>query len=862
MNTLRSFLDAVESDGEVKLELRFVHPFIYVALVDSAFEGLTQLERLQLVAARLKLKVDDIEKVFSHGFAQLLTLTQPERETEYTFIGSSDSGSHWLSWFGRGDQRVGPPVTSSDTCRALHFYGFKGGQARSTVLSMLAKKFADDGLRVLIVDADLEAPSLDGHFEVSASEPSSTLMGLCGWAEGISPMPRVYVGSPKQGSVDLIACRPRSSSFDLDFAGLLLTATLDARILQGAAAKLRSFACGENGADRYDVTLFDHRTGLAPSVLPLMEGWPGSTVIFARPDGMSRSLETSKVLGALLAFDRQNPGAFVTFTLDPKERSSDVLEKNGRFVESLLGELSDALQSDGVESDIDPSELERFWMLWHHDPSLLGKASPTPAMLSSDNQASLDQLREVLALREIDKSSAQSVEAPVLTKSGATDQGLFIRTPEIARLLSKGSPITYVFGRKGTGKTRLVRELTSLGLGTPLLVAQDEVLGGLRSGSALFDAFLSRCDNNYSIFWWAILRAGVEAGLEIETRLKELCAQDINLSTYAYPPTVEERIRFLHSSQRKEFLIDGVETAVPASRTREFVESLFRFLASVQYNKTLSSILSVRLFLRSDLQGGAAQNIEQQLEGRTLNLRWDRVSILNFALGRIYTLPWFQQNFAGAWSEIGKNISLVSSGALADKDAEQIFEQIFPSNLARNKLKLITFLATYFSDAGGDSEERASFYPRLFDGFLREIAAAGERLPRTEVIERERLKSSFVLNAYDDASGAFIAEVRSELYNLLDLGSSVDQNREAVDRLLEGFSGLKTPFVLDDLVERLSEKTQLPLDKIREALVAMKKLGLFEDRPGFPGWWRTGRLYKAGLKMKYVRVRKSLDGEG
>ncbi len=82
--------------------------------------------------------------------------------------------------------------------------------------------------------------------------------------------------------------------------------------------------------------------------------------------------------------------------------------------------------------------------------------------------------------------------------------------------------------------------------------------------------------------------------------------------------------------------------------------------------------------------------------------------------------------------------------------------------------------------------------------------------------------------------------------------TSTDRNREAVKRLIESFAGL-TPFVLDTLVAELSRRAGLGIEKVREAMSSMKQLGIFEDRPGFPGSWRTGRLYKAGLAMKYVR---------
>src|SRR5262245_37355345 len=44
------------------------------------------------------------------------------------------------------------------------FYSFKGGVGRSMTLANIAEQFYSDGLSVLIVDFDLEAPGLERYF--------------------------------------------------------------------------------------------------------------------------------------------------------------------------------------------------------------------------------------------------------------------------------------------------------------------------------------------------------------------------------------------------------------------------------------------------------------------------------------------------------------------------------------------------------------------------------------------------------------------------------------------------------------------------------------------------------------------------
>src|SRR5262245_25984143 len=44
------------------------------------------------------------------------------------------------------------------------FYSYKGGVGRSLAMAWVAQVFAERGLRVLVVDFDLEAPGLERYF--------------------------------------------------------------------------------------------------------------------------------------------------------------------------------------------------------------------------------------------------------------------------------------------------------------------------------------------------------------------------------------------------------------------------------------------------------------------------------------------------------------------------------------------------------------------------------------------------------------------------------------------------------------------------------------------------------------------------
>ena len=111
----------------------------------------------------------------------------------------------------------------------------------------------------------------------------------------------------------------------------------------------------------------------------------------------------------------------------------------------------------------------------------------------------------------------------------------------------------------------------------------------------------------------------------------------------------------------------------------------------------------------------AGENLEQQIEGRTLFLSWDTQSILNFALSRMAALQWFRDNFPEAIRDIDAQSELLAEGTLPTGDCEEILLKVFPHKVRRHNLLTLTFLKTYFSEGEG---EAASFYPPNLRCFL------------------------------------------------------------------------------------------------------------------------------------------------
>ena len=848
------------------VHVKYVAPTLHVDAVSDEFSNVDHEDRISMLQGWLDRSEDGASVVLSDVMARLPVtispLTADEAKTKQGWI-SRATRSSWVTSF--LDQEIPEATRVETSAKFVHFYGYKGGQGRSTVLALLAKTLADDGYRVLVLDADIEAPSLDLIFGVSANTFSQTLMGLCGWANETQPIAAAYSGR-LEGRVDLLPCRPRTERADLDFAMLVATAPLDSRVYERAAERLLATLPTKEG--QYDVILVDHRTGIASSVLPLMSRLPGAAVVFARTDFNTSSVpsELKRVVHSIFSSTSSIPGVFVSFSLDPN-RSSTAANSSieARVREQLLNVLATVIEtSPEAESgtQISATELSPNWIDWFHDRALLSDSLPDVANLQADNIDSLTRLREVLALpigrRRPTESSASPVPdnmAPT-SLSGAKDSGQFIHIPEIEKLLVPGNPFSYILGRKGTGKTRLLREMAARGLGHPLLVAADEdSTSGLQSLSVEASEWLRICGQDPHIFWWSLLRLAIERGNN--TPLGQIVSSKLTIDIDAYSNRLTIKSLLTQLPEPTTFLVDGLETLVPASSIKAFVAALFELMGTIQNDPAVARKLVIKAFVREDLATDSIQNLEQQMEGRNVRLKWSAGSILNFAAARILTLDWMRNQYAEVCADIIKLWDIVKLGQLSEQDATELLLRIFPARLRRNNLSTATFLRLYFSDAGGDDTNKATFYPRLYLSFLKKLDQIASASPEA-ADKNGRIDSALLNKAYDDASGEFINETKQELSHLLSLqyedeDAQDDDDTTKVTKFITAFAGLSTPFQHETIVAELRQRTKFSEKSVRESLQRMKSIRMFEDRPGYAGWWRVGQLYKMGLLMKYVR---------
>ncbi|SDQ84047.1 AAA family ATPase [Pseudoxanthomonas sp. CF125] len=854
MNTISEFIAHIRKNL-TQVDLKYVHPVMYIVVMDPALAKLDVDAAEEELASRLGLSAEELASIVaSFGLSLVFAAEQGKENSAYAFLYRGTSLGNWLPLFDKGlrDEwvnSISSSASATSQTRALHFYGFKGGQARSTVLLMLAKDLVMSGYRVLAVDVDIEAPSLSSLLNARTSSVRSSLVGLI---RGDYPEPVGVSVSQNGGKLDLLPAAPSVESFEMDYAAFLLQVTGDPSLLQSSIERLRKWTASQS----YDFVLFDHRTGLSTSVLPVISAWPGSVVIATRPDSAALNLE--HVVSTLLAAYPEYPGLFVNFSLDPEAKVGRYNEQEESLRALLLTVLADAIErgqdvANGI--DLNADDLAAYFVSWYHDRAFLSVDVPEVARISKDNQESLRLIRELLGIspviHNLDQRAVPAVvDGAVISPSGALDEGLFVETQGAARVLQPNLPSFYVFGRKGTGKTRLFRELCSRGLGFPLHSASD-LARGLQSQSATAKSLLSRVNGDFETFWWTLLYSAISAGGEKEylQDLKRRLDQDVYIGadSGAVAQLLKSRGGYF------TFLIDGVETAVESAKTGALVEALFRFLSTLQNDPDFSSKVRFRLFIRSDLPIGI-QNVEQQVHARRVDLRWDEASIFHYVLAEISRSDWFRSKFTVTCERIEKRRASIQSVSLSALEYEELLLEVFPQKLRRNNLLTMTFFRTYFSDAAGEGDSRSSFYPRVFGSFLTKLAEIGSDEPGRALDTDGKVSHLAVLEAFTFAAKDFINEVKQELNFALALSPDLDENRKLVNALTQGFSGLTTPFVLDQCVESLGVRLpEMNKGALRESLRRMKDMGIFEDHPSDSNKWRAGRLFKEGLGMKYFR---------
>lgn len=828
-------------------QLVFSFPTLYLIVVDD-FSNIDEEHRTEELLSKCAIKAEELDTLLNSNIISLLALTNSELTTEYSYLFERSSNTHWLSKY---TPQFRENIHTSATPTVIHFYGQKGGQARSSVLGALARDLADQGHKILIIDADIEAPTLHTILGIETLKIENTLMG-CIPANGHI----AYTSNPTIPGVFFLGCRPTDNEWDMDYQAFSLRCSLDPAFLSEIFDKILSQISPLTNT--FDTILIDHRTGATTSVIPIISSAPGPCVIFTRPDNQTtwfQGIET------LLSFYPKNPGAFISFSLDNLKKVGAVTEAESALKERLLELMSDALTYDAEDKEPLPvDELERYYINWTYDRAFFNSSLPKISQLQSENAYALNQLKEILGIQKPKESPDAPYDLPrqKTSSSGIMDETWFVESEMTRAILQPDSNLNYIFGRKGTGKSRLFKESIERDIGLPLLAPSEfgQTSSNIpHSSEPSIKSLLTKFGENYEGFWWSLLAARLEADRSNE-------AYSSTLKNYADLPLDELTRRTSPAAcisklkaRKITLLVDGLETAVSSTKLKRLVEGLLLCMNTVQNSLEFRLKLNIRLFLRVDLAIGA-QNIEQQTAGRKIDLYWDEQAQMNYALACLVSNEWIRTNFEDTVRNIDKKKQDICLGRLATDACEELLLQIFPENLRRSNIKTITFIKTYFRDASSQNNEHlATFYPRLFLGFVSALEKNISKFSSPIDSETKKVNQALIFEAYESAAKEFINDAQQELIHAITLDDDLDENSRKIRILIDALKAKATPFRLEDLAHKVSSEvgSDISEDSVKKALRTMKEMGFFEQTAKDATRWRAGRVYKSALKMKYVR---------
>jgi cellulose biosynthesis protein BcsQ len=370
--------------------------------------------------------------------------------------------------------QVHPDPLPADFPPLVAFHSFKGGVGRTLHALALALALSRKGFRVLLVDADLEAPGLTWLFQERFPNPSISFVDLLALVHG-DPDPTA------EGSIELVANRVRDSHFD----GIYGLASFRSPS-QFNSLEIRPEHLTRNATDPFVLTsvlarvgrqlgahvvIVDLRAGLSELSAgllldPRIHRVLVTTLSSQSLDGTCRMLE---VLSATVPCrSDEEPVPALVLSQVPRDSQQHLLEAESKLIEAarpLLPDEGEAATQEMVRVTTDfESNLQVLPASWE-------------AVLERIQQASvmrqIEPLVDWLPLESAVAGESESIEAPseealpsyreelsrfteklIYAETGEIRE--FLVTPPLKRLASDFSsrpPIAVLVGSKGAGKT-------------------------------------------------------------------------------------------------------------------------------------------------------------------------------------------------------------------------------------------------------------------------------------------------------------------------------------------------------------------------------------------------------------------------
>ena len=151
--TISEFIDSILAIKSVEIRVEYAHPTLYIICTLPTFDGMDSDARFLEFCKAVGMSAEHVSTIIASPMIELALVTERERQNQFGFLNREAAGTSWLRAFtpryksgaalpslAQGQSAQAEiALANKRTAKAIHFYGYKGGQGRSTVLVALAK---------------------------------------------------------------------------------------------------------------------------------------------------------------------------------------------------------------------------------------------------------------------------------------------------------------------------------------------------------------------------------------------------------------------------------------------------------------------------------------------------------------------------------------------------------------------------------------------------------------------------------------------------------------------------------------------------------------------------------------------------
>ncbi|WP_123042837.1 tyrosine-protein kinase family protein [Cohnella candidum] len=681
MNSNRKRLTEFLSERYVSSEREWIElefsptGLLNITIVSDYFSSMNQSERMNDL-------IQLLDTSYEFGFIYIFTVNEAKElditRTSKNVEGTPKSWGDLASMVQNEDEQTEGIDSSKNSpdIRTVAFYSYKGGVGRTTALVHVAAILAKRGNKVLIVDLDLEAPSLHMLFKKLSPEPTSGMVDYL-YERAYTPANKYNIHiSNIIGEMHLENAPGRlfvipAGTVDYSY----ITKVDDLRVAALRDKKIwNTFLYDVNEQLHPDIILIDSRTGINEwGAFSLLEA-ADDIILCMYPN--EENYEGLSLISDGLKLLENNSNKTINFVLTKVPSNKDGKKRADVYWEKVRVSLNNYEEdTNDTYSDTDGGEPV---VIYYNADIALSETYPIEHLFSVyapvanliDEGSEQNKLKVILSGTNRWKIIESLVFESVDAKDEKNDLGkVFQRTSDFDKFIDENTAV--IHGQKGTGKTALYWMLlkysdNAKAIAKGRLDRITPISGhghfSARPGKEEFRYMYEKLGEKAS--WEAVWRAYSVLRLYMENKLppfrnnkyeviyqalkkvgkrNDIWSHDHTLILISLSSDIEKSIlikdymQFLNDEFKKKeqitwLLYDDLDEDIQerSAYQNDVLSGLFYFVRSVDAQK-LSNI-KFKIFIREDIWDRINFTNKSHFNGRDVLLQWSRIDFLRLAL--------------------------------------------------------------------------------------------------------------------------------------------------------------------------------------------------------------------------------------